>query len=256
MDALTHAGKHPRKGARRKEERAYREWPTLNSSKCHDLTALLWAAAARQGTAIPEHSLCPSRVQHQSTQQASLLPTSTFLTAAANKKLWNYYKKKKPKCHNQDKMTKFFQERTLHMERICIYFSFHVYASHSPSVFSSMWSWQCLLTLPPLLNFSREKRARFCLFIKSCSYLFAAWFPYWAQGLKCKPGTGMVLVWSPKCMPGDRARGRAALPGHSWNRTCCRLVLDTYQALLEGNWLWDTGAQRPPAWHAGCGQYN
>lgn len=32
---------------------------------------------------------------------------------------------------------------------------------------------------------SLEKRARVCLFIKTCSYLFAAWCPYSARGLKC-----------------------------------------------------------------------
>lgn len=65
-------------------------------------------------------------------------------------------------------------------------------------------------TTPKHPAFPQEKRARFCLFIKSCSYLFAAWFCYWAQGLKCKAGTGMALHWSPKCVPGDSAQGRGS----------------------------------------------
>lgn len=64
-----------------------------------------------------------------------------------------------------------------------------------------------IATTPKCPAFPQEKRARFCLFVKSCSYLFAAWFPYWAQGLKCQPGTGMKHL---KHVPADSAQARGS----------------------------------------------
>lgn len=87
----------------------------------------------------------------------------------------------KSKCHNQDKMTKFFQERTLHMEKIffllqllCLHLSFTVcFQFHVIVVMFTHTA-----TTPKCPAGPQEKRARFCLFVKSCFYLFAAWFPY------------------------------------------------------------------------------
>lgn len=77
-------------------------------------------------------------------------------------------------------MTKFFQEKTTYgddlylLQLLCLCLSFTVcFQLH---VIMVMFAHAA--TTPKHPAFPQEKRARFCLFVKSCSYLLAAWFPY------------------------------------------------------------------------------